>query len=111
MSVSSSVKVLLVSSVVLFGACTKMPRQVKYIPKNTASVITIDRNSMFEKSETKGERATKKVLAYLASYGFSNETFDFSVETVFSFFYLTGVASELVIMAYLIPFTEFRYAY
>ena len=111
MSVSSSVKVLLVSSVVLFGACTKMPRQVKYIPKNTASVITIDRNSMFEKSETKGERATKKVLAYLASYGFSNETFDFSVETVFAPTDLTGVASESEIMAYLIPSTEFRNAY
>lgn len=98
--------------VVAFGtSCTELPKQITYIPKNTASVIVVDMPVVMQKSEARGAKSAKKLLAYFKSYGFSNETFDLAVHSVFSDSTETGMDMSKTIMAYLIPSREFKNAY
>ncbi|MCQ2960362.1 MAG: DUF4836 family protein [Bacteroidales bacterium] len=94
-----------------FSACTKAPKQVEYIPKNAASVIVVDAASVFKKTDAKGATSAEKLLKYFESYGFSNETFDVAVHSIFTETEKTGMNLNNDVMAYLLPSMEFKNAY
>mgnify|MGYP003295206217 CR=1 FL=1 len=81
------------------------------MPENTASVIAVNIPSVENKSNFGGESSTQKVLRYFSNYGFSNETFDFAMSTLFNRADSIGVNHNSRLYAYLIPSKEFRNAY
>lgn len=93
------------------SACTETVKQVTYIPQSTASVIVVDLPSVMQKSEARGETSAQRVLEYFRSYGFSNETFDMAVQSIFADTSQTGLCLNNNVMAYLIPSQEFKNAY
>lgn len=106
----NTLSLVILSLIVLVTSCTKGPKQTEYIPKQTASVITINYKAMTEKSQIQGKKTVTKLLSYFNNYGFSNETFDVAVTSFFSDS-TTGIDTSSPIMAYLIPSQEFKNAY
>lgn len=101
----------IIVSVLAFTACNKAPRQLHYIPKQTASVISVNLPVIASKVDYKNSVAVKKITNYFSNYGFSNETFDLAIRTVMLAADSAGINENSQLLSYIIPSEEFRNAY
>lgn len=92
-------------------SCKNIPEQVTYIPDHAASVIVVNMDSVFNKTQIRDTSSVIRLMNHLANYGFSNETFDLAVTSVFASKEPTGLDMQGELMAYLLPSVEFRNAY
>lgn len=108
-------KYLLFLSVIVmaltFVSCTKMPRPLHYIPKHTASVLSVNLPAIASKVDYKNSVAAKKITTYFSNYGFSNETFDLAVRTIMLGSDSAGINQNSQLLSFVIPSEEFRNAY
>ncbi len=101
----------IIATVLTFVSCTNMPRPLHYIPKQTASVLSINLPAIASKVDYKNSVALKKITTYFSNYGFSNETFDLAVRTIMLGSDSAGINQNSQLLSFVIPSEEFRNAY